>query len=380
MIGFDLTDEQLQLQKQMRAFAREEIAPFAAEIDRRPDNLFDFNVIRRIAKANLLSLNVPTEYGGKGMTPLNAVIIAEELGAACLGTTMIGGGTWLATTCINLVGTEEQKKRYLPLVCGENAQLAAFAATEPESGSDIASIKTLAVRKGDHYILNGFKTHITNAGTAGFYVVLATTNPGSRHRGLNAFIVDGDARGLSLSATEDLMGLRVCQNGSLTLKDVHVPADNLLGAENTGFLIAMQTLDISRPCLGAAAVGLARSAFEIALTHAHERRQFGRPLIDNQSISFMLADMATTIETARLLTWKAAWLVEQGMDSTKTSSMCKVFTSEMAEKICSQAIQVLGAKGYSRKYPLEKYYRDAKALQIFEGPSQIQRHIISTML
>ncbi len=380
MIGFDLNEEQLRYQKVARAFAEKEIKPYAAELDRRQDKTFDWGIVRRFAKANLLGLDVPKEYGGLGVDHLTSAVVSEELAAACLGMSGPAGGTWLATTCLALVGNEDQKKRYLPLVCGENATLAGLAVTEPEAGSDIAGIRTQAARKGDHYILNGTKTFITNAGLAGFYVVFATTDPRKRDGGLNAFIVDGDATGLRLGAIEDTMGLRASQTGELIFENVEVLVENLLGVENTGFLIAMQTLDIARPCMGASAVGVARSAFEVALSYARERKHSGRPIIENQAISFMLADMATQIESARLLTWKASWLIDQGMDSTMASSMCKVFATEMAEKICSRAIQILGGRGYTRKWPLEKYLRDVKALQIYEGTNQIQRIIISSML
>jgi len=380
MIGFDLNEEQLHYQKMARTFAEKEMKPYAVELDRRQGALFDLRIVRRFARANLLGLGVPQNYGGLGVDHLTVAVVAEELGAACLGISGVAGGTWLATCCLNLVGNEDQKKRYLPLVCGENATLAGLAVTEPEAGSDMASIRTQATRKGDHYILNGTKVFITNAGLAGFYIVFATTDPRKRDGGLNAFIVDGDTRGLTLGIIEDTMGLRASQTGELIFNNVEVPANNLLGAENTGFLIAMQTLDMARPCMGASAVGVARSAFEVALSYARERIQYGRPIIENQAISFMLADMATEIEVARLLTWKASWLIDQGMDSTLASSMCKVFSTEMAERVCSNAIQILGGQGYTHKWPLEKYLRDAKALQIYEGTNQIQRIVISSML
>ncbi len=380
MIGFDLTDEQLEYQKMARTFAEKEIKPYAAELDRRQDAPFDWGIVHRFAKANLLGLNVPKEYGGLDVDMLTAVIVAEELGAACLGIISAAAGNWLATTCLKLVGNETQKNRYLPLCCGDNANLAALAATEAEAGSDVAGIKTTATRNGDYYILNGTKTFITNAGLAKFYIVFATSDLRKRHGGLNAFIVDGDAPGITLGTVVDKLGLRASQVGTVIFNNVKVPAENLLGAENTGFLVAVQTLDMSRPCLGAAAVGVARSAFETALTYARERKQYGRPIIENQAISFMLADMATEIEAARLLTWRAAWLIDQGMDSTKASSMCKIFSSEMAEGVCSRAIQILGANGYTHNWPVEKYYRDAKALAIYEGTNQIQRMIVASML
>jgi acyl-CoA dehydrogenase len=380
MIGFDLNEEQLSYQKMARGFAEKEMKPYAAELDRRQGTAFDWGIVRRFAKANLLGLGVPQEYGGLGVDHLTAAVVAEELGAACLGMSEVAGGTWLATSCLTLVGNEEQKKRYLPLVCGEHGAPAGLAVTEPEAGSDIDSIRTRAVRKGDHYTLKGTKAFITNAGLASFYIVFATTDPQKRHGGLNAFIVDGDAQGLTLGAIEEMMGLRASQTGELIFDNVAVPVENLLGAENTGFLIAMQTLDMSRPCMGATAVGVARAAFETALAYARERKQYGRPIIHNQAIAFMLADMATEIEAARLLTWKASWLIDQGMDSTMASSMCKILATEMAEKVCSRAIQILGGQGYTRRWPLEKYLRDVKALQIYEGTNQIQRIIISSML
>jgi len=380
MIGFSLNEEQLGHQKLGREFAEKEMKPYAAELDRRQGAPFDWEIVRRFAKVNRLGLAAPKEYGGMGVDVLTAAVIAEELGAACLGISEVAGGTWLATICLSLVGNEDQKKRYLPLVCGEKGRLAGLAATEREAGSDLAGIRTRAIRKGDCYVLNGTKIFITNAGLAAFYIVFVTTDPQKRHGGLNAFIVDGNARGLTLGAVEDKMGMRAAQTGELIFDNVEVPVSNLLGAENTGFLIAMQTLDMTRPCLGASAVGVARAAFEVAHAYAHERRQYGHPIIENQAISFMVADMATEIEASRLLTWKACWLIDQRMDSTIASSMCKIFSSEMAERVCSRALQILGGYGYTRSWPLEKYLRDAKALQIYEGTNQIQRIIISSML
>jgi alkylation response protein AidB-like acyl-CoA dehydrogenase len=380
MIGFELTEEQLSYQKMARTFAEKEMKPYAADLDRRQGTAFDWGIVRRFAKANLLGLSVPKAYGGMGVDHLSACIVTEELGAACMGISEAAGGTWLATTCLSLVGNEDQKKRYLPLVCGEKAVLAGLAITEPEAGSDMAGIKTLSVKKTDRYILNGTKSFITNAGLAGFYIVFATIDPRKRDSGLNAFIVEGSSSGLRLGRVVDTMGLRASQVGELILKDVEVPVENRLGAENTGFLIAMQTLDMSRPCMGAGAIGAARAAFETALTYARERKQYGRPIIENQAISSMLADMATEIDAARLLTWRACWLVDHEMDSTLASSMSKIFATEMAERVCSRAIQILGGQGYTRDWPVEKYYRDVRASQIYEGTNQIQRIIISSML
>lgn len=380
MIAFELTDEQLNYQKAAREFADAEIRPYAAELDQRQDSSFDWGIVRRLSRINALGLAIPLEYGGLGLDNLTCTVIAEELGAACPGTTIVAGATWLATTCINLVGTEGQKRRYFPRLLDERGNLAALAVTEQEAGSDFASMTTSARREGDSYILNGRKSYISNAGLADFYVVFATSDPKKRHAGLNAFIVDGDSEGLISGEIEEKMGLRASQTGEVILENVAVPADNLLGEENAGFLVAMQTLDSTRPCLGAVSVGLAKEAFDIALDYSRERKQYGRPIFENQAISFMLADMATEIDAARLLTWRASWLIDQGMDSTRASSMCKTYASEMAEQVCSRAMQILGANGYTRKWPVEKLFRDAKAFAVFEGTNQIQRIIISSML
>jgi len=380
MIGFNLTEEQSVFKQAAREFAENQMKPYAAELDRREQTFFDPGIVQRFADARLLGLPIPAEYGGAGVDYLTAAIVSEELGAGCAGMTVVAGTTWLAVISIMLVGSEEQKERYLPRICEPAGKLAALASTEAEAGSDISAMETLAVRTGDSYVLNGRKHYITNAGLADFYVVFATTNPSKRHAGINAFIVDGDSSGLSVGRTEDKMGLRASRNAELVLEDVEVPAGNLLGEEGTGFLVLMQTLDTSRPCLGAISVGLARAAYEAALSYARQRRQYGRLLIENQGVSFMLADMATAIDAARLLTWRAAWLTDQGMDSTKASSMSKVNATETAESVCSKAMDLSGAVGYSKDLPLEKYLRDAKAMSIYEGANLIQRIIISSAL
>jgi len=380
MIGFNLTEEQSVFKQAAREFAENQMKPYAAELDRREQTFFDPGIVQRFADARLLGLPIPAEYGGAGVDYLTAAIVSEELGAGCAGMTVVAGTTWLAVISIMLVGSEEQKERYLPRICEPAGKLAALASTEAEAGSDISAMKTLAVRTGDSYVLNGRKHYITNAGLADFYVVFATTDPSKRHAGINAFIVDGDSSGLSVGRTEDKMGLRASRNAELVLEDVEVPAGNLLGEEGTGFLVLMQTLDTSRPCLGAISVGLARAAYEAALSYTRQRRQYGRLLIENQGVSFMLADMATAIDAARLLTWRAAWLTDQGMDSTKASSMSKVNATETAESVCSKAMDLSGAVGYSKDLPLEKYLRDAKAMSIYEGANLIQRIIISSAL
>lgn len=380
MIGFSMTEEQSVYRQAAREFALNQMKPYAAELDRREETYFEWAIVRRFADANMLGLPIPQEYGGPGLDYLTAALVSEELGAGCAGMTMVAGTTWLALISIMLVGNKEQRERYLPRICQPGGKLAALASTETEAGSDIAAMRTLAVKKGDRYVLSGRKHYITNAGLADFYVIFATTDPSKRHAGINAFIVDGDSKGLSVGRVEDKMGLRASRNAELVLDDVEVPAENLLGEEGTGFLVLLQTLDTSRPCLGAISVGLARSAFDAALAHARTRRQYGRPLIENQGVSFLLTDMATAIDAARLLTWRAAWLTDQGMDSTKASSMCKVHATETAEHVCSKAMELMGAIGYSKDLPMEKYLRDAKAMSIYEGANLIQRIIINSAL
>jgi alkylation response protein AidB-like acyl-CoA dehydrogenase len=380
MIGFDLTDEQLKYQHFARSFADKEMKPYAAELDRRHNESYDWGIVGKFAQANLLGLCIQRAYGGQGVSYLTSVVVFEELAAACLGMSAAVGVTALATNCIELVGNEIQKKRYLPRVCGKDGVLAGVAVTEAQAGSDIGAIRTKAVRKGDCFILEGTKTFITNAGLADFYIVFASSDPQKQLGGLNAFIVDGQSAGLRLACIEDKMGMRAAQVGTLVFDQVAVPAENLLGAENSGFLILNQIMDMARPATGASAVGVARAAYETALAYARERKQFGTPIIENQAIYSQFADMAMEIEAARLLVWRAAWLIDQEMESTRASSMCKTFASEMAERVCSQAVQILGAKGYTRDYPVEKYYRDVKAISIYEGANQIQRMIIASML
>lgn len=380
MIGFELADEQLHYQQMARAFAQAEIAPRAAELDRRQPGEFDWEIVRKFSQNNFLGLSLPKAYGGLEADYLTTVVVSEELAAGCLGICAAASATSLAASAIDLVGNQDQKMRYLPRVCRKDGVLAAVAVTEPDAGSDIGAISTSATRRDDHYILNGTKTFITNAGIAKFYIVFATSNPQMQMDALNAFIVDADAPGVRLTSIEDKMGMRASQTGTLVFDQVEVPAENLLGTENSGFLILNQIMDMARPATGASAVGVARAAYETAIAYARQRRQSGSTLFEKQAIYSAFADMAMDIEAARLLVWKAAWLIDQAMDSTKASSMSKTFASEMAERVCSQAVQILGANGYTRKYPVEKYYRDVKAISIYEGANQIQRMIIASML
>lgn len=380
MIDFTLTEEQQALQRMARDFAATEMKPYARELDRRQDLCFDWNIVERFAKAGITALVIPREYGGGGAGSLTMAVVIEELAAACAGMTTALAGTVLAVSCLKSAGTEEQKRNYLPILADPEGKLGCMAITEAGAGSDMASISTRARPDRDGYLLLGTKSFITNAGLAPFYIVVATTDPTKKHAGLDCFIVPGDTPGLSLGRIEDKMGLRASQTGEIILNEVRVARHDLVGSPGTGFLVTMQALDITRPWVATLAIGVARAAYETALDYAKERVQFGRPIFENQAVSFALADMATSIDAARLLAWRACFLIDSGDEFTKEASMAKVFATDMAERVCSGAMHLLGASGYSREVLVEKYLRDAKALPILEGTSEIQRHTIADEL
>jgi len=380
MIDFQLTEEQKQMRQLAHRFAEREMRPVAAEYDDSEET--PWPVIQKAAKVGLTSYQYPEEYGGGGVIDiLTACLVVEELAWGCLGiaTALVGAG--LAAVPITIIGTDEQKARYIPWFCDEErVRLGGFALTEPEAGSDVASIRTTAVRQGDHYVLNGQKRFITHGGIADLYAIFATVDPSRGHEGITAFIVEGDAPGLSAGKKEEKMGMRACHTGDVILEDVRVPVENRVGEEGEGFYLAMKSFEHTRPVVAACAVGVARAACEYAFQYAQERVQFGKPIIAKQAIRFMLADMATEIDAARLLTWRAAWRADQGLPCNVQASMAKVYAADVAMRITTDAVQILGGYGYMREYPVEKWMRDAKILQIVEGTSQIQRVIISQML
>lgn len=380
MISFTLTEEQIALQRMARQFADTHMKPYARDLDRMPSPHFDWKIVDRFAAEGFTSFLIPREYGGSGLDSLSVAILCEELAVTCAGMSTVLGGTMLATNCLKAGGTDQQKKKYLSLLAEKKGRLGAMAITEPDAGSDLGSISTIAHKDKDGYLISGAKHYISNAGIADLYVVLATTDPSKKYAGLDFFIIPADSPGLSTEKIEDKLGLRACQTGELVLDNVRVPAENLLGRPGTGFLVAMQALDLSRPMVSVCAIGIARAAYETALEYTRKRIQFGRPLITNQAIAFALADMATAIDAARLLTWRACYLIDHGQEFTKEASMAKLFASESAVEICSKAMHLMGAVGYSRDLPLEKYFRDAKALTVLEGTSEIQRHIIADQL
>ncbi len=377
MLDFTLSEEQEMIREMARNFARKEILPKAEHYDQSDE--YPWPIIKKAQKAGLISSNIPAEYGGPGLGVLEECIINEELAWACSGVQTAIMLNNLASWPILLAGNEDQKARYLPRLT-EGGELASYALTEPAAGSDVAGIRATAVRRGDEYILNGTKTWITNAPVSSFSVIFAKTDPEARHRGISAFIVDHKWPGVTLSKPIPKMGQHAAWTGEIVLEDVHVPVENRLGEEGDGFLIAMKVFDRSRPPVSAAAVGVARRALEEALRYAQERQAFGKPIIAQQGISFMLADMAMNIEAARLLVYQAAWLVDNGKPNVKEAAFAKAFAADMCMKVTTDAVQVFGGYGYSREYPVEKLMRDAKIYQIYEGTSQIQRVIIAREL
>jgi len=374
MISFQLTEEQEQMQKCARDFAAAEIIPIAAEYDEKEE--IPWQVIEKAYEAGLMNLAIPAELGGQGIDPLTAAIITEEIAYGCLGVNGTFGANELAVQPILIAGTEEQKKQFLPDFCAK-PQLAAFGLTEPEAGSDVSNVQTRAVRDGDHYVLNGNKCFITNGDSAALYTIFATIDKSLGHKGLCAFIVPGDTPGIRGGKKEQKMGDRCSEVAEVILEDVRVPAADLLGKEGDGFKIAMETLDVTRPGIGAAAVGVARRAFEEARKYSLQRIQFGKPIAANQAIQFMFAEMATKIDAARLLVWRSAQYLASGRRASKEGSMAKFYAADVAMEATVDALQIMGGSGYMRDYPVEKLMRDAKILQIYEGTNQVQRMVIA---
>ncbi|MDI3327791.1 MAG: acyl-CoA dehydrogenase [Alicyclobacillaceae bacterium] len=372
---FVLTKEQEQMRQAVRQFAEEVVAPGAAERDEREE--FDRSIFERMAELGLTGIPWPEEYGGAGLDFLTYVITVEELSRVCASTGVtLSAHTSLACWPIYKFGTEEQKQKYLRPMA-EGKKIGAYALTEPGSGTDAASLRTTAVRQGDHYLLNGNKIFITNGGEADIYVVFASTDREKKHRGITAFIVEKGMPGFRFGKKEKKMGLKASPTVELIFDNCVVPAENRLGEEGFGFKIAMMTLDGGRNGIAAQAVGIAQGALDAAIAHAKEREQFGKPIGQFQAIQFKLADMATRIEAARLLTYQAAWLEDNGLPYGKASAMAKMFASDTAMYVTTEAVQIFGGYGYIREYPVERYMRDAKITQIYEGTNEVQRMVVA---
>ena len=375
MIDFTLTDEQQAMRELAHTFAEEEIRPVAAELDEHEE--FPWELVKKAGELGLTTFAFPEELGGLGITDeLTNCIITEELSWGCAGVATVLGGTHLASIPILLAGTDEQKRRMLKPIVERNG-LCAMALTEPEAGSDVAAMTTTARRDGDSYVLNGAKRFITNGGIADLYVVFATVDRALGNKGVTAFIVPGDAPGVSGGKKEKKLGIRCSHTGEVLLDDVRVPVENRLGEEGSGFKLAMTMLDRSRPMVAAIALGIARAAYEYARDYAKERVQFGKPIAANQGIQFMLADMATKVQAARLMTWWSARVTETGRPFLYESSMAKNFASDVAMEVTTDAVQIFGGYGYIREYPVEKLFRDAKITQIYEGTNQIQKMVVA---
>jgi acyl-CoA dehydrogenase len=378
MIDFTLTDEQQAMRDLAHTFAEQEIRPVAAELDEREE--FPWGLVGKAGELGLTSFSFPERLGGLGISDeLTGCIINEELAWGCAGVATVLGGNHLASIPIMLAGSDEQQERLLKPVVEAN-KLAALALTESGAGSDVSAMTTLARRDGNTYVLNGSKRFITNGGIADLYVVFAVTDREQGHRGISAFIVPGDTPGLSGGRKEKKLGIRCSHTGEVLFDDVRVSAANRLGDEGYGFKLAMMTLDRSRPMVASFAVGIARAAYEYARDYAKERVQFGRPIADLQAIQFMLADMATEVQAARLMTWWAAKRTEDIRPFLYESSMAKNFASDVAMKVTTDAVQIFGGYGYIREYPVEKLFRDAKITQIYEGTNQIQKVVVANQI
>ncbi len=374
MISFELTEELKALQEMAHSFAEKEMKPKAAFYDR--EEKFPEEVMQKAFEAGFLTCNVPVEYGGGGLSDLEVAVISEELAWGCAGmyTTMMANS--LAFTPIILFGSEEQKQKFLTPFSRKMA-FASYCLTEREAGSDTSAIKTVARKDGSDYILNGSKCFITNGGVASLYVVFANAAPEKGARGLTVFLVPRETPGLTIGKIEDKMGHRASNTAEIFFEEVRVPAENIIGRVGQGFLIAMRTFDRTRSAVGAAGVGLARAALEYAVDYAKTRVQFGQPIATFQAVAFKIAQMAMEIEAARLLVWKAAWMVDKGLPCGLNSAMAKCFGSDLAMWASLEALQILGGYGYMKDYPVEKLVRDAKLLQIYEGTNEIQRLVIS---
>jgi alkylation response protein AidB-like acyl-CoA dehydrogenase len=373
-----LSDDEQMLIEAIQEIAREQVAPRAAEIDH--TSQFPWDMKELLAQQDILAMLFPDEYGGIGSSELAVVMAIEELARYCATTSLILAVQQLGSLPIMLVGNEQQKRKYLPpLASGE--WLVAFGLTEAGSGSDAAAMQTFAVRKSDKYILNGSKRFITNGGLAQVNSIFAITDPKVGTRGISAFIVEKDFPGFSVGRIEEKMGIKGSQTAELIFTDCEVPAENLLGREGDGFKFAMMTLDRTRPGVAAQAVGISQGALDLALSYAMQRIQFKKPIADNQGIQFMLADMATRVEAARLLVYNAAEMIDRGEPNFgKYSAMAKLYASDIAMEVTGDAVQILGGYGYMKEYPAERMMRDAKITQIYEGTNQIQRLIIARAL
>ncbi|MFA7056893.1 MAG: acyl-CoA dehydrogenase family protein [Candidatus Cloacimonadales bacterium] len=377
-MDYFLTEDQLEMKEIARRIAHEKIKPLSEEYDEK--GIFPWDVVEVMAQSDLFAVLVPEEYDGISGKVLDLCIVTEELSKVDAGIALAFGATGLGLYPILLSGSEEQKQRWLPDIAA-GKKLAAFALTEANAGSDAGAMETTALADGDYYILNGTKQWITNGGEADIYTVFAMTNKAKGARGASCFVVEKGTPGFEFGKKENKMGIRASSTRELIFDNCRVHKDNLIGKEGTGFIVAMKTFDKSRPMVGSQAVGVAAGALDIAAKYSKERYQFGKPISSFQGIQFMLADMATQTEAARALVYQTARMIDAGSKKfAKESAMCKYFASDVAMKVTTDAVQILGGYGYMKEYPVEKMMRDAKILQIYEGTNQIQRNIVASNL
>lgn len=376
-MDFSLTEEQIEFKEAAKIFAKNEMRPIAAEYDEK--NEIPMELMQKAYEMGFLTSGIPEEYGGTGFSNIMNAVVCEELGWGCSGMYTSMMANTLALTPIVQFGTEEQKQKFLAPFT-EKMNFACFGLTEREAGSDNSAIKTTAVKEGDYYIINGSKTFITNGGISSLGVIFASTDKNRGARGLSAFIVPMDTPGVTIGKHENKMGHRASNTTELYFDNVKIPAENLLKREGFGFIIAMKTLDFARPAVGAGAVGLARAAYEEALEYGKTRIQFGQAIASFQYNAFKIAKMATKIDSARLLVYRSAWMLDNNIKASKESAMAKVVATDVAMDVTVEAIQLMGGYGYMKEYPVEKMMRDAKLFQIYEGTNEIQNHVISLEL
>jgi acyl-CoA dehydrogenase len=371
---FDLSEEQVALISEARKFAREEILPVAAKYDQSAE--FPREIIKKAQSLGFVNVVQGAEYGGTGLGVFDGCLVIEEISAGCAGmaTSMLAND--LALLPISLFGTPDQKEKFIKTIA-TNGQLASFCLTEPGAGSDVAGMQTTVTRDGDHYVINGNKQWITNGGLADQYTVFASIDKTKKHKGVCCIVVPAKTPGITTGHHENKMGQRCSNTTTVSFDNVRVPVANLIGKEGEGFKVAMKTLDWSRPMTAIVAVGIARAAYEYALAYAKERKQFSQPIASFQGIQFMLADMVTEIEAARLLTLRSAKLIDAGHRASLESSMAKRYAADIGMRVTTDAVQIFGGYGYTKDYPVEKLMRDSKLLQIYEGTSQIQRIVIA---
>ncbi len=373
-VSFELTDEQKMLQKMARDFAEKEIIPVAEHYDQTAE--FPIDVVNKGRELGLVNLNIPLEYGGPGATVFEECLVNEELAYGCSGISTAMSVNNLSSLPILIGGTEAQKQLWLGERMVDKGHLAAYCVTEPGAGSNVVGMQTRAERVNGKYIINGSKMFISNVNFSNFYTVFAVTNPAAKHKGISCFLVERDTPGITISKHFDKLGQRAADTAEIVFENVEVPAENRIGEEGQGFMLAMMVFDHSRPGVASGAIGVARRALEESVKYAKTRETFGQPIWQHQAIGHKIADMAIQIEAARLLAWQAAWMVDHGISNPRVVASAKAFAADMAMRVTVDAVQVFGGYGYMKEYPVEKLMRDVKVYQIYEGTSEVQRNIV----